>query len=100
MKEATPEELRERYRELPDSRLLILAAEASGLTPEAAAALHQELKNRKLNHLDIAETSASVGKWRAQESEPYAEMFNLRKQIGYGLIDLVYFLGMLCILLL
>jgi hypothetical protein len=48
MNEATPEELRERYRKLALEELLVLAADASQLTPGAAKALHQELKDRNL----------------------------------------------------
>lgn len=100
MKEATPEELRQRYRELSDNQLIVLAAEASELTPAAAAALEQELKSRKVTQHDRAETGAAVRQWKEGENAEYSGMFNLRKQFGYRLTDLVYFLGMICVLLL
>jgi hypothetical protein len=100
MKEATPEELRQRYQELSDDQLIVLAAEASELTPAAAVALEQELKCRKVIQHDRAETGAAVRQWRAGENAKYAGTFNLRKQFGYRLTDLVYFLGMICVLLL
>lgn len=44
----TIDELREKYRSLPDARLRQLAKEADGLTPEACAALLDEIAERGL----------------------------------------------------
>jgi len=100
MKEATPEELRQRYQELSDDQLIVLAAEASELTPAGAVALEQELKSRKVTQRDRADTGAAVRQRRAEENAEYAGRFDLRKLFGYRLTDLVYFLGMIYVLLL
>jgi hypothetical protein len=100
MNEATLEELRERYRKLPVEELLVLAADSSQLTPAAAKALHQELKERKLSQRDVAETRARVNHWRAEEDEYKAVLFDPWRKIVGAFTELAHLLVMGCLWLL
>ena len=92
MKEATLEELTQRYRDLSDDQLLVLAADSSQLTPGAAAALRLELKGRNLSESEVAETRATVEHWRGEEDEYKASLFDPRRKIIGALADLAHLL--------
>ena len=97
MNEATPEELHNRYRELNDDELLVLAAESSELTPAAAAALQQELIIRKLREDEIADTRTTLQLRKAEEDEYNAAFFDRRRQISSQLITLAHVLVLSCL---
>jgi hypothetical protein len=68
MKEATAEEIRERYRQRADGELLAVAADSSGLTAEAAFALRHELRSRNLSGHEVAEAHTNLKHWREDEA--------------------------------
>lgn len=95
MKEATPQELRERYRDLSDGELLLVAADSSGLTPGAASALRSELSRRKLSNAEISETRENLKRWREEEARYQPAPVDLRTQIRGALISLIQFFAIL-----
>ena|ERR1041385_6874251 len=99
MKEATLEDLRERYRQLPVEELLMIAADSQGLTSAAAAALEAELRVRNLSQRDIDGTRIRVEQWRSEEGKSRPRLLPRRDQFVQACIQALMLLisGVLCL---
>jgi hypothetical protein len=67
------------YEQMSNDQLLNLALEVGSLTPDAQAALHQELSARNLGADDVSQLAAYQYGVRTQRQKPLAQSFN-----GFG----------------